>query len=226
MLGVAEQATVTADPGVVCAGVVAVGAGLPTPPVRTGHAAGRLAAGYLGVLRAAARRTTGHPVGGSCATDAKHRRFTDPVFEQNPYSFAVRAAAIDVAVGIQDHPTSRRTIAARASHFRSHRRHRQRAQPDQRRALPADPELWLEAAALNNETWWQDWTRCVADREEVPQTSRSRELELAGSRGVHPVLSVGTILRLHHATAFSIAADERKGHEYRVSDRCNSGHAP
>ena len=159
----------TADPGVVCAGVVAVGAGLPTPPVRTGHAAGRLAAGYLGVLRAAARRTTGHPVGGSCATDAKHRRFTDPVFEQNPYSFAVRAAAIDVAVGIQDHPTSRRTIAARASHFRSHRRHRQRAQPesqplDQRRALPADPELWLEAAALNNETWWQDWTRCVADR--------------------------------------------------------------
>jgi len=110
------------------------------------------------------------------------------VFEQNPYSFAVRAAAIDVAVGIQDHPTSRRTIAARASHFRSHRRHRQRAQPesqplDQRRALPPDPELWLEAAALNNETWWQDWTRCVADREEVPQTSRSRELELAGSRG-------------------------------------------
>lgn len=112
MLGVAEQATVTADPGVVCAGVVAVGAGLPTPPVRTGHAAGRLAAGYLGVLRAAARRTTGHPVGGSCATDAKHRRFTDPVFEQNPYSFAVRAAAIDVAVGIQEHPTSRRTIGS------------------------------------------------------------------------------------------------------------------
>ena len=187
MLGVAEQATVTADPGVVCAGVVAVGAGLPTPPVRTGHAAGRLAAGYLGVLRAAARRTTGHPVGGSCATDAKHRRFTDPVFEQNPYSFAVRAAAIDVAVGIQDHPTSRRTIgscfASPVTSPASSTRPTGSQPLDQRRALPADPELWLEAAALNNETWWQDWTRCVADREEVPQTSRSRELELAGSRG-------------------------------------------
>lgn len=70
MLGVGEQATVTADPGVVCAGVVAVGAALPTPPVRTGPAAGRLAAGYLRVLRAAARRTTGDPRRGLL----RHRR--------------------------------------------------------------------------------------------------------------------------------------------------------
>jgi len=60
-------------------------------------------------------------------------------------------------------------------------------------ALPVEADEWLEGAALNNETWWEDWARWIADRAgpkiAPPATPGSRK---------HPVIedAPGTYVRI------------------------------
>jgi polyhydroxyalkanoate synthase subunit PhaC len=49
--------------------------------------------------------------------------------------------------------------------------------------LPADPQKWIDSAVLQNETWWEDWARWIADRA-GPMTRARRTL---GNRS-YPVI--------------------------------------
>jgi polyhydroxyalkanoate synthase len=59
-------------------------------------------------------------------------------------------------------------------------------------ALPDDPEQWLAAAALHDETWWQDWARWIGER----GGASKRAQKTLGSRTYPPLTDApGTYVR-------------------------------